>query len=83
MTATDRAADVPTLASTSDARPWTAPEDRIEEELCRWCGRTVYHPALPCCRIAPTALFAMLAEPGASARCVWEARTRGVTPALF
>ena len=61
------------------ALPWNTPPSNQGATECRWCGRFVYAPALPCSIKVVPGLAEMSTSSGLGDRCKWELATR-VTP---
>ena len=57
--------------------PWATPPTDQGHETCDWCGRAIYHPAVPCSVRPVAGLAEMPTGPGLGDRCKWELRTRG------
>ena len=59
-----------------DHLPWaTAPSDQ-GSQICGWCHRAIYGPALPCSVEPVEGLARMVTTPGLGARCQYELATR-------
>ena len=56
--------------------PWMTPPTGMGGDICAWCDRMIYKPALPCSVVPVEGLAEMETPPGLGARCKWELLTR-------
>ncbi len=59
--------------------PWATEPCGQGSQICGWCHRAIYFPALPCSVEPVKGLEQMVTEPGLGARCQFELATRKPT----
>lgn len=64
------------MAEEAQHLPWTTGPTDLGANLCLWCDRDIYLPALPCSTEPVEGLMRMKTSPGLGSRCQYELSTR-------
>ena len=60
--------------------PSSTPPSGLGFAYCTWCSRRIHRPAIPCCNASPDILLTLMETPRDGSRCIWELKTRAITP---
>lgn len=60
----------------TEALTWATPPSAAGDNVCRWCDRVIYLPALPCSIQPVEGLLRMSTRAGQGDRCKYELTTR-------
>ena len=58
----------------------STPPSGLGSAHCTWCDRRIHRPAIPCFNASPDILLKLMAAPRDRSRCIWELKTRAITP---
>ena len=60
--------------------PASTPPSGLGSAYCTWCSRRIHRPSIPCSDESPDILLKLIEDPREGSRCMWELRTRAITP---